>query len=113
MRHILWQGKGPFNFEILVYFYTKNLKIKKKIKKIPWVTAYVAALIFETFYNLGYKLLPILFKNEPLLSKMKVQTLTDNWFYDISKAKKDLGFNPKVSYDMGIRKVVDWYLNNE
>lgn len=106
-------GQKPIKLRDLVSLIQQNLKIKKKIRKIPWVTAYLVALIFETFYNLGYKLLPIFFKNEPFLSKMKVQTLTDNWFYDIGKAKKDLGFNPKVSYDTGIRKVVDWYLNNE
>lgn len=106
-------GQRPIKLNDLVSLIQKNIKIKKKIKKIPWVIAYVVALIFETLYNLGYKLFPTLFKNEPLLSKMKVQTLTENWFYDISKAKKDLGFNPKVSYDTGIRKVVDWYLKNE
>lgn len=106
-------SQEPIKLNDLVLLIQKNLRIKKRIKRIPWAVAYIAAMIFETFYNLGYKLLPILFKNEPLLSVMKVRTLTGNWFYDISKAKKDLGFNPKVSYDTGIKKVVDWYLKNE
>lgn len=106
-------SQEPIKLNDLVLLIQKNLRIKKRIKRIPWAVAYIAAMIFETFYNLSYKLLPILFKDEPLLSKMKVQTLTENWFYDISKAKKNLGFSPRVSYNVGIRKVVNWYLKNE
>ena len=32
-----------------------------------------------------------------------------NWSADISKAKKDFGFNPKVSLPEGIDKAVEWY----
>lgn len=106
-------SQEPIKLNDLVLLIQKNLRIKKRIKRIPWAVAYIAAMIFETFYNLSYKLLPILFKDEPLISKMKVQTLTENWFYDISKAKKNLGFSPRVSYNAGIRKVVNWYLKNE
>lgn len=106
-------SQEPIKLNDLVLLIQKNLRINKRIKRIPWAVAYIAAMIFETFYNLSYKLLPILFKDEPLLSKMKVQTLTENWFYDISKAKKNLGFSPRVSYNAGIKKVVNWYLKNE
>lgn len=32
-----------------------------------------------------------------------------NWDVDISKAKKDFGFNPKVKLEEGIRKAAEWY----
>lgn len=32
-----------------------------------------------------------------------------NWDADISKAKRDFGFNPRVSLREGLKKAVDWY----
>ena len=32
-----------------------------------------------------------------------------NWDADISKAKKDFGFDPKVNLEEGLQKAVDWY----
>ena len=32
-----------------------------------------------------------------------------NWDVDVSKAKKDFGFSPKVSLAEGLQKAVDWY----
>lgn len=32
-----------------------------------------------------------------------------NWDVDISKAKKDFGFNPRVSLEEGVKRAVEWY----
>ena len=32
-----------------------------------------------------------------------------NWDVDISKAKKDFGFNPRVSLEEGVIRAVEWY----
>lgn len=32
-----------------------------------------------------------------------------NWDVDVSKAKRDFGFNPQVNLEEGIRRAVDWY----
>ena len=32
---------------------------------------------------------------------------------DSSKIKSELGWYPKFSFDKGIRKTIDWYLNNQ
>ena len=36
-----------------------------------------------------------------------------NWNVDVSKAKKDFGFNPQVSLQQGIKKAVEWYKNEK
>lgn len=90
----------------------KNLKSNYKIRSLPKWLVWLIAWIFEKIYSLGFKMIPTIFSQEPPLSTMKVQTLAGNWFYDMSKAKKELGFNPKVGYDTGIKKTVDWYLKN-
>jgi len=32
---------------------------------------------------------------------------------DISKAEKEIGFKPKTDFEQGLRKTIQWYLNNE
>ena len=32
---------------------------------------------------------------------------------DITKIKKELGWQPKESFETGIRKTINWYLNNQ
>ena len=31
---------------------------------------------------------------------------------DISRARKVLGFEPQVSFKVGIKETLDWYINN-
>ena len=49
----------------------------------------------------------LLIGKKPPVTK-RIATITDR-VYDISKAEKDLDFNPKVSMVTGIKKVVSYY----
>jgi dTDP-glucose 4,6-dehydratase len=58
-------------------------------------------------------LLRILKKPESLISYV-VDRLGHDWRYamDASKALKELGWSPLVSFEEGLEKTVEWYLNN-
>ena len=52
------------------------------------------------------------------VARMKPSTLNSdkynimaqrNWDVDVSKAKKDFGFNPRVGLEEGIKRAVEWY----
>lgn len=53
-----------------------------------------------------------MFGGEPFFSSWYLDELTKNFAYDISKAKKDLGYNPEISLIEGISRAVDWYRQN-
>ena len=59
-------------------------------------------------------ILKILDKPESLIGFVEDRKGHD-WRYamDFSKANKELGFAPKVKFEEGIRKTVEWYLNNQ
>jgi len=59
-------------------------------------------------------LLKILNKPESLISYVK-DRLGHDWRYAMNaqKAAKDLGWYPKVSFEEGLAKTVEWYLNNQ
>ncbi|MCF8057783.1 MAG: dTDP-glucose 4,6-dehydratase [Bacteriovoracaceae bacterium] len=59
-------------------------------------------------------ILKILNKPESLISFVEDRKGHD-WRYamDFSKAKRDFGFEPQVTFEEGIQKTVDWYLSNQ
>jgi nucleoside-diphosphate-sugar epimerase len=44
-----------------------------------------------------------------LLTRFRVECLTNDMIYDISKAKQELKFTPQVGIDEGIQRTVAWY----
>ena len=50
----------------------------------------------------------------PAVSIEKLNELTaENWACDISKAKKELGFEPKFDLEKGLKASVEWYKENK
>ena len=50
---------------------------------------------------------------EPKIKQLPMQPGdVDRTYADISKAKKIIGYEPKVSFDDGIKKFIDWYRIN-
>ncbi len=64
--------------------------------------AWFAGLIFEFFY----KILGI--EKEPLMTKFVAEELATSHWFDISRAKKDLGYFPAVSTEQGLENLRLW-----
>jgi nucleoside-diphosphate-sugar epimerase len=48
----------------------------------------------------------------PILTQARLKFLGLNLDFSIEKAKRELGYNPRVSFDEGIRRTVAWYRQN-
>jgi nucleoside-diphosphate-sugar epimerase len=48
--------------------------------------------------------------SEPYLTRYWIRELTSNLVYDISRAKQELGYSPKVSLNEGVRRTAEWYM---
>jgi nucleoside-diphosphate-sugar epimerase len=53
-----------------------------------------------------------MFSTQPFLTRYWVEEITKNFAYDITKAKKDLGYDPEISLKEGISRTVEWYRQN-
>lgn len=73
--------------------------------KVPKVFAVNAASFLE-------KISPVTNK-EPLISQSKIDFLTINHGSDISKIKNQLGYFPKIEFEDGIKRTIDWYITNK
>jgi len=70
-------------------------------------TVYIAGAIFEfvyKFFNI---------KGEPLMTKLGAKELATSHWFNISRAKKDLGYYPKVSTKEGLKRLKQWFSTME
>lgn len=68
-------------------------------------TAWVIGAVLEACYKL-FKL-----TGEPQMTRFVAEELATAHWFDISAAKKDLGYIPRVSTEKGIRLLEDWLKN--
>jgi nucleoside-diphosphate-sugar epimerase len=78
----------------------------KKVSKlrIPLWPVYIAALLCELICR------P--FGIEPPIYRRRLDFFTKDRAFDISKAKKDLGYQPKIPLKEGLTRTAQWYKQN-
>ncbi|KAI0347160.1 sterol-4-alpha-carboxylate 3-dehydrogenase [Trametopsis cervina] len=74
---------------------------KAKVMKIPRVMGLVLAVIAETWSAIT--------RSSTQFTRFSVHFLTATQYYNIDKAKRLLGYEPKVSLDEGIKRTVQWW----
>jgi nucleoside-diphosphate-sugar epimerase len=82
--------------------------IDKKVitLRIPAMILYSVSLASEIIFKVQGKASPLNFE------KIK-DVRQKNWACSIEKAKKELNYNPKVSLEDGMRKTLEWYIENK
>ena len=86
----------------LVIAIGKAMGIHVMIQHLPFWPLWAIALLTE----LAYK--PFSHINPPLFRR-RVDWFRQNRAFDISKAKQELGYQPKVNLDVGLQKTAVWY----
>ncbi len=65
-------------------------------------TAYLAGAFFETIYRF------FRIKNEPPMTRFAAKELSTSHWFNIERAKKELGYVPKISTKDGLIKLREW-----
>lgn len=76
-------------------------------RRVPRGLALAAGACFEA----AYRLLRI--ETEPRLTRFLVRELSTAHWFDISAARRDLGYNPRVSIDTGLQRLANWLCSVE
>lgn len=87
--------------EDLVRRTAKALGVKVNIPHFPIWPLIIAGHIFEKVCK-PFKITPPIFPR-------RVDWYRQNRAFNISKAKRDLGYNPTVSLDEGLKRTAEWY----
>ncbi|MGA3085679.1 MAG: NAD-dependent epimerase/dehydratase family protein [Thermodesulfobacteriota bacterium] len=77
------------------------LGIKVKINHYPIIPLIIAGHIFEKLYK-PFRITPPIFPR-------RVDWYRQNRAFNIDKAKRELGYQPKVGIDEGLRLTAEWY----
>lgn len=80
----------------------KEINAKKVTMHIPYWLAYNVAVVMEFFGKLLNK------KDRPLLTTYTVKNLGSRLHFSIDKAKRELDWTPKISYEEGFNKTMKW-----
>jgi nucleoside-diphosphate-sugar epimerase len=95
-------GEKYTSFNELVEIIANALGVKKPKIHFPFFwPVWVAALLCEV---VCYP-----FSINPLIFRRRVDIFRKDRAFDISKARKELGYEPKVCLEEGIKKTAEWY----
>jgi len=70
---------------------------------VPFRVAYWLGAAMEA----AYTVLP--FKGEPMMTRFLAEQLSTPHFYDISAARRDFGYQPRVNFLEGLRQLGHWW----
>lgn len=97
-------GEEVLNLNSLLDKISDNLHFSKKKIHLPAPPFQLAGSILESIC------IPL--KINPPIYRRRVDFFTKSRYFDISKAKKVLGYQPKVGIDEGLKRTADWYRSN-
>ncbi len=72
-------------------------------RKTAWVIGAVCEAVYKTFNIQG----------EPPMTRFVAEELSTSHWFDISAAKRDLGYTPRVSTEEGLRRLEVWLKENK
>ncbi len=70
---------------------------------VPYGVAYAAGAVLEPLWKL------LRLGGEPPMTRFLAEQLSTPHWYDISAAKRDFGYTPKVSMDEGLQRLAAWW----
>ena len=101
-----------------IYFISQNEPISKwemanaflKAAGLPPIrgrvsarTAYMAGWLFEKIYTL------LRIEKEPPMTRFVAKELATSHWFDITRAQKELGYDPEISTQEGLKRLKDWF----
>jgi nucleoside-diphosphate-sugar epimerase len=105
-----WNGGGEAYLIGDEHYYTLNelvstiadtLDVELKVRHLPFWPLWTASLACE----LAYKPFPV----DPPLFRRRVDWFRQNRAFSIQKAKRELGYEPRVSLKEGLAQTAQWY----
>lgn len=96
----------PMQFKEILELFMKSIEGKARYLKLPFGLVYGIASFLETIYRTFH------IKGEPALTRYTVCTLAFSQTLNISKAKKMLGYEPKITIAEGIINYGKWWKEN-
>ncbi len=93
----------PWPLWDLVNGILKAARLEPVRKSVPTGVAWLAGALMESTHR------ALRLEGEPLMTRFLVHQLSTAHWFDITAARRDLGYQPKVSIDEGLRRLGRWF----
>ena len=93
-----------YTIEQIVREIADIMNVKLKIRHYPFMPLYMLSAVVELLYK------P--FPADPPIFRRRVDWFRQNRAFKIDKARKELGYNPRVGLTEGLRRTFEWYKQN-
>ncbi len=104
--YFISQGKPVLLWEFIADL-LQALDLPPVTRQIPYPVAYGLGALAESVHGL------LRLSGEPRISRFLAAELAHSHHYDISRARRDLGYTPQVSTDEGIARLAEWWRRRE
>jgi len=102
-NYIIGCGK-PLSLNEVAFFVANSINTTVPSLHIPKTIAYLGSYIVERVSKF--------FGIAPMLFPARVKVMTRDCYYDIAKAKKELGYKPNFSFEKGTQITGEWLTKN-
>jgi len=85
--------------------FADEMKLKRPTQSFPFWLAYGIGAFLEFIYKLIHS------KNPPLITPYRVSNGGLDYTFSIEKARKMLGYNPRVDFETAVQTTVKWYVS--
>jgi nucleoside-diphosphate-sugar epimerase len=103
--HAFFLSQGqPITIDEMVNHFLRIASLPSESRRISTKMAMLAARAYETLWSLARM------STEPPLTRFMVEQLSTAHWFDISRARSELGYAPKVSTSEGLAKLSEWWI---
>ena len=101
--YFISQGEPVVPWDFLNKVFSR-MDIPQIKRKIPYKFAYIGGAILEFLFKVFR-----VRNKQPLITRFLASELSKSHYFDISKAERELGYEPKVSLEEGIDRYLEYY----
>ena len=104
--YFISQGQ-PQPLDQVVNALLRAVGLPPETRRVPYGVAYAAGAVFEAIYGL------LRIEAEPPMTRFVAEQLATAHWYDISAARRDLGYEPKVTTGEGLGRLAEWWMRQK
>lgn len=102
-------GPAPIRMADLIARLCAALQAPPPRWRLPATPLWLAGALLEVVYTLKNRLGIKALGQTPFLTRSKVNTVTLDSGFSTAKARAELGYQPRVDYDEGLQRAIEWY----
>nr|HID58844.1 NAD-dependent epimerase/dehydratase family protein [Desulfobacterales bacterium] len=100
--YFITQGEPVVLWEFVARI-LKGLNLPPITKRIPYPVAYVIGLMMEVTFRL------FAIQKEPMITRLVASELAKSHYFNIDKARKELGYEPRIGIDEGLDRTIEYF----